>query len=80
MCDIKIFIVWHVWSHQSDFSGVVFIFSLPVNMTFKNNTKYIKIILLKDMSIEKVTLSVYMHTVYREFFAWVYFSLSSGPL
>ena len=42
MRDKEIVIGLHVWSHQSDFSGVMFIFSLPVNMTLKNNSKYIK--------------------------------------
>ena len=42
MRDIEILIGSHVWSLQSDFSGVMLIFSLPVNMILKNNIRYIK--------------------------------------
>ena len=42
MRDKEILIGSYIWSHQSDFSGVMFIFSLPVNITLKNNIKYIK--------------------------------------
>ena len=35
MRDIEILIVSHVLSHESDFSGVMFILSLPVNITLK---------------------------------------------
>ena len=42
MRDIEVLIGLHVRSHQSDFSGVMFIFSLPVNMTPKKNIEYIK--------------------------------------
>ena len=34
----------HVWSRQNEFSWVMFIFSLTVNTTLKNNIKYIKLI------------------------------------
>ena len=42
MRDLEIVIGLHVWSHQSDFTGVIFIFSLPVSIILKNNIKYIK--------------------------------------
>ena len=42
MCDIEILIGSHVWSRQSDFRGIILIFSFPVNMTFENNNRYIK--------------------------------------
>ena len=42
MRDIEILIGLHVWSHESDFSGVVLILSLLVNMALKINIKYIR--------------------------------------
>ena len=33
----------HVWSCQTDFSSILFIFSLPVNTILKNNSGYIKL-------------------------------------
>ena len=41
MRNTEILIGPHVWSCQSDFSLILFIFSLPVNTTLKNNSGYI---------------------------------------
>ena len=43
MRDVEIFICLRVWTHQSNFNGIMFNFSLPVSMTLKNNIKYMKL-------------------------------------
>ena len=43
MRDTDILIHPHVWSCHNDFSWIMFIFSLSVNMTLENNTEYIQL-------------------------------------
>ena len=68
MRNIEILICSHVWSHQSDYSGAMFIFSLPVNMTLKNKIKYIKWF----FSIGYFQSYVYWKSDYLEFLLSVY--------
>ena len=42
MRNTEIMIGLHVWSYQNGFSRILFIFSLPVNITLKSNSLYIK--------------------------------------